>query len=436
MDPARRVAGLAGLRQWDPIIEQSAPPAGGCLDRTTSVIANVEAFTTLRHLVAALRPALATALIALAASGCAKDGQDASRMTVDTIGGVVHVRHAGNAAEWTLRGLASIGTAEGPVSFGRARSVIADREGNVYVADAQASEIAVFAPDGKHVRTIGRSGAGPGEFGDLYSLAWMGDTLAALDPGAARISLLSRSGDWIGQIPHEPITGPDIRLHSVGREVYSFAVRPGPENKLVRVYLRYTGSRIDTLPYPEQRLHGSPSTILCRHPARGGLTFFTNPFVPRVFQSPAPGNRVALVSSGAYRVDIVGSGGDTTMVIEKQHQPAPITDAEWEKATSPYREWAATAGGAKCEPVEFTRPSGKPALRTIFFDDAERMWVEVVTTEGHSFDVFDARGVHLGHLRSPVRQASVPPYVRGDRLYLVTTDSLDVQSVRVFGIER
>ena len=357
-------------------------------------------------------------------------------MSVDTIAGVVHVSHSGNSAEWSLREIASIGTTEdGPGSFGRVRSIVADRDGNVYVADAQASEVRVFAPDGSHLRTFGRTGAGPGEFTDLYSLAWMGDTLAALDPRAGRISLLTRTGEWIGQIRHEPITGPDIRLHSAGRDVYSFDVKPGPENKLVRVYLRYAGARIDTLPYPEQRGSGPPSTILCR-PASGGLTFFTNPFVAQVFQSPAPSSRVALVNSAAYRVDILGEKGDTAVVIEKQHQPAPITDAEWEQATRGHREWSAANPGVKCNPVEFTRPAGKPALRAIFFDDAERMWVEVVTAEGHSFDVFDARGAHLGNMRSPGRQRSVPPYVRGDRLYLVTTDSLDVQTVKVYGIER
>ena len=375
-------------------------------------------------------------VFALAIGGCSKGRSDASGMTVDTIGGVVHVRHAGNAAEWTLRELASIGSADGPASFGRVRSITADRDGNVYVADAQASEIRVFSPDGTHLRTIGRSGAGPGEFTDLYSIAWMGDTLAALDPRAGRISLLSRTGEWIGQIPHAAITGPDIRLNSVGREVFSFDVKPGPENTMVRVYLRYAGNRVDTLPYPEQKSGGPPSTILCRHPTGGGLTFFTNPFVPQVFQSPAPGDRVALINSGVYRIAILGAKGDTAMVIEKQHQPAPITDAEWEEVTRGHREWSTANPGAKCTPVEFTRPAGKPALRTIFFDDAERMWVEVVTADGHSFDVFDERGAHLGNMRAPARQRSVPPYVRGDRLYLVTTDSLDVQSVKVLAIER
>jgi hypothetical protein len=373
---------------------------------------------------------------ALVLGACSRTEPNTSGMSVDTIAGVVHVRHTGNAAEWTLRELAAIGSADGPSAFGHVRSVVMDGDGNVYIADDQASEIRVFGPDGTHLRTIGRPGGGPGEFTELYSLAWMGDTLAVLDPRAGRISLLARSGEWIGQIAHEPMTGPDIRFHSVGRDVYSVGMKPAADGKLVQVYLRYAGGRIDTLPSSQQQSSGPASTILCRPSTGRGLTFFRNPFIAQQLQSPAPGHRIALVTSAAYRIAVLSAAGDTAMVIEKEHRLAPLTDAEWEEATRPHREWAASSPGAKCTPVEFTRPPGKPALRTIFFDDADRMWVEVVTAEGFSFDVFDPRGAHLGHLRAPARQRSVPTYVRGDRLVLVTADSNDVQAVRVFRIDQ
>jgi hypothetical protein len=217
--------------------------------------------------------------------------------------------------------------------------------------------------------------------------------------------------------------------------MYGVDIKPHAEKGFVQVYVRYGGSRIDTLAIPPQQSSGPPSTILCR-PAAGGLTFFRNPYVSQVFNAPAPGARIAMAGTGAYRIALVRATGDTTLVVEKQHQPAPITDAEWESVVRPHGEWSTRNPGVKCTPVEFTRPAGKPAFRTIFFDDAERMWVEVVTADGHRFDVFDADGVQLGNLRSPGRLESVPPYVRGDRLYLVTTDSLDVQSVKVFRVER
>lgn len=381
--------------------------------------------------------AASLALVVAASPGCARgDGDAGGKVVVDTIAGVVHVRHGADATRWRAREVASIGSAEGPASFGRIVSLVADAEGNVYVADGQASEIRVFGSDGAHRRTFGRKGQGPGEFMSLYSLAWIGDSLAVLDPRSARISLLARSGEWLGQIPHAPITGPDIRLHSVGADVYSFDVTGTPDGKSRRTWLRYRPGAIDTMPYPTQPPGSVASTILCPHPAGGGFSFFTNPFVAQPFQSPAPGKRVALVNGADYRIHLLGETGDTALVIEKQQAPVPITDAEWDEATQSHRDWAAKNPGAKCDPVEFTRPSAKPAIRGIFFDDAGRLWVEAVTGTGHGFDLFDSRGVHLASIPSPARQRSVPPYVRGDRMYLVATDSLDVQSVKVFAIER
>jgi hypothetical protein len=43
-------------------------------------------------------------------------------------------------------------------------------------------------------------------------------------------------------------------------------------------------------------------------------------------------------------------------------------------------------------------------------------------------------GVVRGETKMPERDPRVPPYVRGDRLYLVERDADGLQSVRVFRI--
>ncbi|HEX7117712.1 MAG TPA: efflux RND transporter permease subunit [Longimicrobiales bacterium] len=161
------------------------------------------------------RPAVvAIATLALSAAGCAADAprDGGVRVAVDTIGGVVHVRATGPAPVLETEALVRIGTMGGvgaprPDEFGRARSVVAGADGAIYVADAQAHEVRVFGPDGRHLRTIGRNGGGPGEFASLYAFAWIGDTLAAFDPRNARIGFLSADGAWIGSVPYPAITG-------------------------------------------------------------------------------------------------------------------------------------------------------------------------------------------------------------------------------------
>ena len=62
----------------------------------------------------------------------------------------------------------------------------------------------------------------------------------------------------------------------------------------------------------------------------------------------------------------------------------------------------------------------------MFFDDSERMWVERRSGSGFAFDIFDAEGRHVASVEAPERAVGLPPYVRGDRLYVVERDSLGV----------
>ena len=61
------------------------------------------------------------------------------------------------------------------------------------------SEVRIFGIDGVHRRTFGRDGEGPGEFARLYSVAWLGDRLLALDSQQGRISEFSAEGEYLGQ---------------------------------------------------------------------------------------------------------------------------------------------------------------------------------------------------------------------------------------------
>lgn len=72
-----------------------------------------------------------------------------------------------------------------------------------------------------------------------------------------------------------------------------------------------------------------------------------------------------------------------------------------------------------------------------FFEDDERnLWVELepegeaVTDTTRMFDVFDPEGRYLGPVRMPfVLRRSPEPVVRGDFLYGVVFDELDVPYV-------
>ena len=377
---------------------------------------------------------VASAVVAVACAGGERSGPRAT--SIDTVAGVVHVRNTGSAAAWRLEPIATIGTPDGPASFGQVNAIIADDDGLIYVADSKAAEIRVFDERGAHVRTMGRNGAGPAEFGLLYSIGWIGDTIAVLDPGNARIGLMSRTGEWLGQLRHERLTGSQLHLYTIGNALYWRGARRGTGPRLESIFLRYGSGRLDTLPVPQPPAPISASTLVCPHPTGGGISFFSNPYATRPTPVPAPDGNLAVVPSAAYAIAVVAPAGDTVRVVERTYEPVPITDAEWAAATAPYREWTSKAAGAKCDPVEFTRPDAKTAIGGVFHDDAGRMWVEAVARDGFTFDVFDRDGRQVASMAAPERDRRVPPSFRGDRVYLVVADSLDVQAVGVFGIRK
>ncbi len=68
------------------------------------------------------------------------------------------------SAEWSLVEEITIGSVDGPDAMTPFRSVAIGPEGEIYIPQPMAGVVSVFAPDGRLLRSFGRSGSGPGDF--------------------------------------------------------------------------------------------------------------------------------------------------------------------------------------------------------------------------------------------------------------------------------
>ena len=59
--------------------------------------------------------------------------------------------------------------------------------GNIYVADAGASEVKVYSPSGKFLNSFGKRGRGPGEFTGIRGFAVTDSTVLAWDQDLQRM---------------------------------------------------------------------------------------------------------------------------------------------------------------------------------------------------------------------------------------------------------
>ena len=385
-------------------------------------------------------------LPAILGAGC-EPGDQAPRggdlaTTFDSIGDVVHVTNAGTPPEWRLAPVASIGPKTltdqaAPEEFGLVNGVALGPDGNVFVADARNLEIRVFGLDGAHRRTFGRDGEGPGEFRSIYSLAWVGDRLLAMDPRLGRIGEFSAEGEWLGQrrtaggLSGSPAF---MRFYPVGaNEAFRFA-RVADGTALVGHHSRgETGDTVSFLWAPANS-PGAIEVIICE--AEGVSGFFGHSFAPRFVQHPASGGVMYSGWTYSYRIAVTRSDGDTLRVIERTLPAEPITDEEWAAGSAEFEEFRNRWPDASCNPRGFTRPDRKSFIKQIFVAPDGKLWVEVIRTAGNRWEFFDPEGRLLGSVPAVPHTERTVPVFRGDHLATIRQDELELDHVDVWRLER
>lgn len=389
------------------------------------------------------RTVMSSSLTALAIAGCDPAGDSTGRaepsVEADTIDGVVHVVNRGMPPDWQLVHLLALGS-QGtlgearPDEFGRISSITIGPQERLYVADQYYSEVRAFDLDGEFLFAFGRNGGGPGEFGSLYSLAWIGDTLLALDLGNGRIGELDSAGFWLGQRRHPGrISGSpaELRLYRTAwDEVYAWSLEAS-ESGVQRVFVRHTPAGAEGRLELVRRQSGPPGGFTCETPD-GGISFFDIPFTPKLIQRPARGRTLAAAWTEDYRIAFLRSESDTVRVVERVADPVPVSDAEWEAGLEEYRAFTEERQGESCRPRSIAKPEHKPPIVDFHLDWTGRLWVEAATPQGTVWEIFDPEGRLIGRLPAVPRADRVAPYFGPDHLGVVTRDSLDVQSVQVY----
>ncbi|HSN85950.1 MAG TPA: 6-bladed beta-propeller, partial [Thermoanaerobaculia bacterium] len=91
-----------------------------------------------------------------------------------------------------------------------------DDWGRIFVVDDKPRVIKVYGSDGEFVRTIGREGAGPGEFRQAFLALYQG-FLVVHDPQVARTSVFDTAGTFLRSWPSACCFWSDIQVDQSGR---------------------------------------------------------------------------------------------------------------------------------------------------------------------------------------------------------------------------
>lgn len=378
--------------------------------------------------------------LAVALAGCGEDGGGSAALRVDTLeGGTVAVHNPergawGARTAWRAVEELRIGAADGggPDVFAMPAALEVDAHGRLYVLDAQAGQLRVFGPDGRHVRSMGGQGAGPGEMAQPVGMALAPDGgVWVVDPGNARFTVFDTAGGYRETVPRPnayasyPWPGRfdrHGRLWDVGRGA------GGPGGPPVLLRTDPASGRTEPFPLPAFE----PRQFVSR---RGGITNSAPvPFSPRLAWALDAEGRVWSGVTDAYRLRLHQPGGDTLRVVERAAAPVPVSAAE--RDSVPLRlKWFTDQGGQ----VDLAEvPRAKPAYLSIRVDDRGWLWLRPSLPAGApaAFDVFEPEGRYQGRVTLPVAHADeMPLVVRGDRIHAVVLNDEGVPQVVRFRIE-
>ena len=364
---------------------------------------------------------------------------------VDTLPtGAVRITHTPPAVEGppaTLQEELRIGSGEGgPDAFARIKGIQVLSDDRVAVLDAMAKEIRIFDATGQPAGVFGGAGEGPGEFSDPNGLMQDGTgRLWIPDYPNQRMSVVDPEEGFVESFPVRLLSFGFIWDGCMSQDgrilIPSITVEP-PRRRVLRTY-DLTMTELDSLPLPEpppSDPKNPPGAFYWEAPGGRGMGFMQVPFYPQGASVLDPRGGVWSRESGefGYRVKLWQPGGDTLVVIETMRPPVAIAAADRDTAIDRVREQLQRFGAADQDWSKV--PTVRPSVLSILLSDEGHLWVETPNPAGGtSYDRYDRDGTYLGSVASDLRMADrlygLRPVVRGDRLWAVVLDELDVQYV-------
>ena len=356
----------------------------------------------------------------------------------------------------------SIGDFAGPqeILFGDIESVARDAAGNLVVADDQALEIRIFDSEGRHLRSLGREGEGPGEFESLQG-AWPVEDGSIVAADFRDITRFRAEGTAVSTArllgPHRATVLP-IGLGGSGLLLSTASPRPdlsadifsGSPQEVMRnlrgaldppfilfVRHRFDGTLVDTVAERSNRRLAPVSSGEIRDPGDGRFSqtvAMQIPFAPRPSAAGSP-HGVAVTGGVNYEIDVFGQDGALRMIARLDEAPPVLTDAHLEAhaTRSGTRERDAASIRESIESYrELPLPESLPGYTNVRFADTGEIWAVRYAIRGapmRQLDVFAPDGVYLGRVAVPVSFRIEE--VGRDMALGVHTDELGVERVQL-----
>jgi hypothetical protein len=321
-------------------------------------------------------------------------------------------------------------------------------DGTFLVADRGAREVRMFDTDGRHLRTVGRAGGGPGEFESVSRLFVLpGDEFGIWDARQKRYTVFSRNGpvERVETIDLPGMGGPLEAVFDDG----SMVARPGIDG--VALFAASEGERR----LPLMHLLRAPGEAEWR-PLEGfaGREEFvtrangvstTAILFGRDHVAAAGRSRWYTGDTDRFEVTVRAPDGSELLVLRREHTPQPVTDAilarahadQRERAERNRQETARVMGSRAASSVVPPHRSTMPAFDEVVEDSDENVWVRHYRFPADApqrWSVFAQTGELIAEAETPAGlrvQQIGPDWITG-----IATDDFGVAYVHVHLLSR
>ncbi len=280
--------------------------------------------------------------------------------------------------------------------FSRIRSITVDDAGNIYALDSKENHVLAFDSTGKHLKTFGRAGQGPGEFRLPLTLGLANHDEIVIEDSRRHLVYYSTKGEYIRDLPIAKAGVARISLDSSGN-ILGIVIKRDKESP------RYEIQKFD----PEMNLIQS----LDSRPTPSADNEGFNPFSGSTLYTFDKDDRIVCSVSDRYEIKIYDTTGILIKKIIKEYDPVEITEEEKRETKE------------EMPPeLKLVMPKYHSALRWISTDDEGKIfvmtWERIPGSDGYYHDVFDSEGRYLAKIPFKFR----PHLIKKKYFYTVTED--------------